>query len=85
MLIRVTQEHIDKGVRDDCRQCPVALAIQEATKSIVDVLPMYCQFTYISDWPGKAVNLPIEVTEFIKGFDSEGFGLPFTFELDHAV
>jgi len=27
--IKVTAEHIDKGKRNNCRECPVALAIKE--------------------------------------------------------
>lgn len=30
MRIQVTQEHIDKGKRSDCYECPIALALNDA-------------------------------------------------------
>jgi hypothetical protein len=31
MIIHVTQKHINKGRRANCRRCPIALAVHEAT------------------------------------------------------
>lgn len=41
IIVDVTQAHIDKGVREDCRECPVALAMRPfiCKKWHLDIVP----------------------------------------------
>ncbi len=79
MTIHVTQAHIDAGAREDCRECPVALAIHEATGCTCEVLP----WTIYTD-RGK-FKLPRAVFEFIEAFDNKQPVQPFSFEVDIPV
>jgi hypothetical protein len=77
--INVTQEHIDKGKKISCSNCPVALAIGErVTTESVYVHP---RFIYL----GKLMterDLPKEAQRFIRRFDGEKEVEPFSFDLD---
>lgn len=82
MKIAVTQEHIDKGDRQNCRECPVALAAKEALKtSAVEVLyhSMVVQ--------GHRYTLPTEAAVFVSAFDDRGRESvkPFKFDLALAA
>jgi hypothetical protein len=75
-LIRVTQEHIDRGKPGDGCSCPVSLAMRDATKYHCHV----CRSTfYIRD---LEIDLPEQAKQFINAFDSLGHVSPFEFELD---
>lgn len=86
MKIKVTEKHIANGLRDDCTNCAVALAMKEA-------LPKFNQI-YVGTrgatghsrgWIAFHKPLPEEVTEFIISFDRGESVEPFEFELpfDH--
>ena len=86
MRIQVTAQHISDGMPNDGMNCPVALAIREATGlNGVEVGP-----TYVTrdDWKGrtepvtKRTFLPPHVTEAIADFDAGTDPEPFEFDLD---
>ncbi len=89
MRINVTDKHIKYGrPKSDC-YCPIAIAINEAMRSISDdprasVGPFFTS-VYQAD---KLVNNrfsaenPAEVTEFIKKYDLGHKVEPFSFELN---
>lgn len=86
MIIKVTQEHIDRGIIGDCGECPVALAIREVLPfSSIQVGNNYCEI--IDHHSSKIVILPDFVLGWITCFDfSLGVSLgvkPFEFELDY--
>ena len=76
MKIKVTKEHIENGVREDCLLCPVATAVQEKIgKYMVTVRSDYI---YIN---GETYPLTPETGEFVHMFDNGYEVAPFEFEL----
>jgi hypothetical protein len=76
MIIHVTQEDIDNGVRQDCRCCPVALAL----KRVARIQRVFLGGVSLS--PTKIIWFPPEVKRFIERFDWRNTVQPFSFELD---
>ncbi len=75
--IKVTREHIDKGIAVNCQKCPVALAVQEAFPKAwihvgADVVSMG-PITY---------NLPHHITKWIDEFDQGIPMIPTSFKLE---
>ena len=94
--INVTQEHIDKGVKGDCDNCPIWHAIRPLISDNYD-FSIYGDTCNIYDKECRDDKhvaerwLPMLATQFISDFDDDGkpnLGLepveikPFTFELD---
>jgi len=78
----VTQEHIDRGVQDECDRCPVALAIAEQTPfpfGFVEAYGDYIMWSCVIDQYARA---PFEVNRFITRFDDGLPVAPFSFELE---
>lgn len=80
VTISVTQEHIDKGCRYGCFDCPIALALYDVVKpdTYIEVDTEYISF-------GKQkIKLPEAAKLFIDRFDSSGknYVSPFSFVLD---
>jgi hypothetical protein len=80
--IKVTQEDINKGIRENCLKCPVALACRRTFNCYVRVLYSVIEIST----PRKLIriNMPSIVDDFINDFDTgcvyrQG---PFEFELD---
>jgi hypothetical protein len=61
--IRVTQEHIDKGVRNDSNECPIALAVKAA--GLPEPHISYTRAT----GKGWVAVLPSEASDFIALVD----------------
>ena len=85
MRIRVTQDHIDKGVPMQGEECPVAIAIKECT----DLDPVVVGYNVIR---GRTVNRemfiansPQQVSDFVSHFDGSEAVMPFEFELNLEV
>jgi hypothetical protein len=84
MLITVTQEHIERGKKKNCAECPVALALHDA--GFPDA---YVSFDRVWASPDDRLNnyncllafLPILVRVWISNFDSGKHVEPFEFEL----
>lgn len=85
MRIDVTQDHIDRGIRKTCNQCPVALATIE---TIGDTTLRISHHEVYSGISGKNLAiLPENVSEWIRNFDrySPDTGYkpePFSFEVN---
>lgn len=77
MIIKVEQRHIDAGFRHRCQECPIAMAIQEATGVKVSVYPISGVYF------GNKVIIPIpwEAAKFIGDFDAGLDVRPFEFDL----
>lgn len=76
--IRVTQEDIDNGERNDAESHPVALAMSRELDSVVDVAGRFA-FVYrdgIDD-----ITLPVDVQEFIVAFNAGDPVQPFEFQI----
>jgi hypothetical protein len=83
ITVRVSQDHINRGISGNCERCPVALALLEAfpeAKSVgvdADLIEIYYQGTVDSDEFGT----PEAAAVFISNFDDNIVGEPFEFEL----
>lgn len=78
MRISVLPRHIEKGVPTLARDCPVALAIADAFKSI-GVRPFVLATSV--RWDGVVYQLPGDVVEAITRFDRGGGMEPFAFDM----
>lgn len=87
MLIKVTQECIDRGERQICFSCPVAIAINRALpagqRCIVSaiMIKIYKDYRMLDSDIIKTIDTSDEVRNFIKDFDSGREVQPFEFEL----
>ena len=79
MLIKVTQEHIDSGVRGDCSKCPIALAISEQVNNRVGVSKGGIIIPYLYE---TFLETPPLAREFIEKFDAGKEVEPFVFNLE---
>jgi hypothetical protein len=79
-IVTVTAEHIAAGKREDCENCPIALAVAEVFAGS----PYVDEFTVMITAPDGSeteFDLPDEALRFIEAFDDGGAGdvAPFTF------
>jgi len=89
ITVRVTQEHIDRGIPYDSCACPIAISLHEMAENgklglhawswIVD--QGYVFFSHIHD-VNNASRLPNIADEFISAFDSGRPVNPIEFELE---
>lgn len=80
--VSVTAGHIANGERNNCMCCPVALAIADTFPG-AGVWVGGATALIDADGHDTEADLPVEVEEFVLRFDDDGFGDPFTFELDY--
>lgn len=86
MIINVTQQHIDKGVQTCAGECPVALALREATDLNVTVYQQI--FLWEGDKNAEEEYLyqaptPPHVVDRINNYDKNNLMVPFDFEIDY--
>ena len=73
MRIEVTADDIAKGMKSNCYQCPIALAIRRVTGDV-----------FVGRWivvNGKRFDKIKSVSEFIANFDDGRPVEPFSFHL----
>lgn len=79
--IPITRDHINKGVRHKCGECPIALAVSEKFHGevSVDVEAIVIQY----EKSMKVFQVPIEAKVFIHRFDNWGdvYAKPFVLRL----
>ena len=88
MNIEVTQDDIDKGLRCNGTECPVALALQRYVKDAALVTSAFVYFE--RKWQGshpyfdtnKIAETPAVASRFILDFDQHKSVTPFSFNLD---
>lgn len=86
MIISVTAEHIRHGIRQSCIQCPVALALQEATAQSTWKVGFSYARLYSRHKSVARIELPLLVQDFIKSFDTtDDHQEPFEFEIDYTL
>lgn len=80
MIINVTQDHINIGCERNSTNCPVALALTEATGQSARV---NANSIYLEKPDGNDLmyESPIDVYFFVLAFDAGRFVQPFSFEL----
>jgi hypothetical protein len=71
---RVTQDHINRGVGQDCGRCPQALAIAEALPGWrVQVTSLVAELTWTgANYKQHNVPLSLEAGRFVLAFDADG-------------
>ena len=79
LTVEVTQADIDVGKPENCRLCPVALALKRATGMDwwVDT-KFFAKQTFRNDF----IKTPTRVAAFIRRFDRTHHGKPFHFRLE---
>lgn len=81
MIIKVTQEHIDKGIPEDTMACPIALALYDAGFKGYDVdIITATDKACAKRLDSKEIILPNICRDFILDFDHGGLVQPFEFE-----
>ncbi len=76
-IISVTQDHIDAGLRHDCQECPVGLALRDAFNAgevIVDNDVITVQ--------GHVLKIPVELSKRIVKFDQDEVMKPYSFSIE---
>lgn len=89
MIVNVTKKHINSGKRNNCYECPIALAIIDA----VDCDTIYVDETSVGygyredDGNTRRIshNLPRSAVRFIKRYDYEKSVKPFKFILSERT
>lgn len=76
ITVKVTQEDIQTGAKDNCYRCPIALALNRALKK-----PVTC-WTYTYTIHNISYTLPSVVSRFIVGFDGGDLVKPFEFQIE---
>jgi hypothetical protein len=76
MTINVTQSDIQKGSRNNCVMCPIALAIRRAIPGSAVLVG-----GKRVDINGKNYDLPESARKFIYQFDNDTQVIPFSFTL----
>lgn len=80
MRVVVTQADIEEGIRRDCRQCPIARALQRQTgDGTWTVRPVLAHAA-----EGPFYYLPPIARDFITFFDAGMSAAPFEFELEEC-
>mgnify|MGYP007031251264 CR=1 FL=1 len=80
--VRVTQDDIDAGVRDDCNLCPVALAAMRAVPQAKMAAVTYADVRLVMGASQiVTAKLPDRAILAIVEFDSSGAMEPFEFDL----
>lgn len=75
----VTQEDIEKGIKGDTSNCPIANALKRMGYTDVKV-------GYLHSWIHRngrtlTVRMPIEASFFVDNFDNRETVAPFSFDL----
>lgn len=82
MIITVTQEHIDKGVKKHCERCALSLAFHDSgfPKAGIGVMSVW-PFGLDKEHEQRRWDLPEKAVSFREGFDGGWPVKPFTFEM----
>ena len=80
MKVRVTQEHIDEGIPQECGFCPIAIAIRDQYPN--ESINVDGEEITIGD---NHYLTPESAADFIHRFDFGGKVSPFEFELGDVL
>ncbi len=90
MIVKVTEQHIKKGRKNNCYSCPVALALKEARPDVSWVVDEghihHSQLTALHGTVRGYIVMPPAVKKFVCEFDTGFQNLaPFEFELGLSI
>lgn len=80
LQVKVTQDHINQGIKDDIFDCPIAHAMRGVGLENVEVSSSSCVWTKGESW--ASALLPEEARVFVQNFDEGNGASPFEFELE---
>jgi hypothetical protein len=75
IAVHVSQSHIDRGTRDDCKACPLALAINERLKPgcYSSVGSTWITFGDAADPENlEVIRTPLSCANFASTYDATG-------------
>jgi len=83
MKIQVTEDDILLGVQGDCKECPVANALNRIfpDAKIISVID-FSAIMLLKDGSTKSYSLPSIASDFIHNFDMGRKVYPFEFEIE---
>lgn len=83
MRIYVNKEHIERGIKNDCGKCPIALALLEQVPDIKFALIDTETIGFLVSNSGKWIekNHTVKTGKFIQDFDCGKSVKPFHFEM----
>lgn len=81
MIVEVKREHIKAGKQLDCQECPVALALYDATNAYYVAVGSTSQLNCIEVGPFDRYRLTRSVERFVRSFDRGEPVKPFRFRL----
>ena len=91
LAIKVDARMICKGVKEDCHECPIAIAVGNAAVGTVledyvaEVQADHVVFNHVEEhlyFNTYYAKLPQQAVNFIEAFDSDGNVEPFEFDLE---
>ncbi len=83
MKVFITQEHIDKGVKSNCTECPTALAILEQCEvDTIEVGSLWVEVRRNCALCPYELDMPSSLKRFIEKFDDGKLVTPIEFEID---
>lgn len=83
--INVKQHHIDKGWLCECRDCPIAQAVNEVLKQDHYAEVNRQNIAICNNLNSIILESPTSVSKFVEEFDNGLHVSPFSFELDLPV
>jgi hypothetical protein len=84
MIVNVTETHINLGTRNDCRNCPITLAVNDLYKEHRYQIKTGSKFLSVANRDGMHIYsylLPAIAQYFVDDFDSERIVCPISFEM----
>lgn len=87
ILLEVTRDDIDNGIRSSASTCPIALALIREVRKITNDEPYEVEVDgsfsfYLDNQKYNARKSYIELDEFVKRFDAEDYVAPFTLAVE---
>lgn len=87
ILLEVTRDDIDNGMRSSADTCPIALALIREVKKITNNEPYEVEvdgsFSFYVGWTKYNARKPYkELEQFVKRFDAEDYVAPFTLAIE---
>ena len=79
VTINVRPEHIDRGLRQSCCRCPIALAVCDALGCEADDVWVDMGQVIVNN---ESASLPEKAVDFYKAFDDGDAVEPFSFETE---
>ena len=78
MIVKVTREHIENGQKNDCRYCPIGLALKDAG---INTMTKERWVQNENGWIDTSATLSHRLETFASNFDNGKPVHPFSFRV----